>query len=99
MALQEYGEVLVRRWWIVLLPVLVAAMLGYALVRAETPLYRSSVQMEVTGRIDYGQVLAIDRLLRQLAARVSTTAVADEVDRRLQLQLGTDGLLARIHTQ
>src|SRR5436305_231078 len=99
MPLQAYAAILARRWWIVMLPALVAALLGFALAQAELPVYRSSVQLEVTGRIDYGQVLAIDRLLKQLAARVSTTAVAQEVDQRLQLGLGTDAILARIHTQ
>ncbi|MEA2641129.1 MAG: protein tyrosine kinase modulator [Chloroflexota bacterium] len=99
MPLQEYAAILARRWWIVLLPALVAAVLGYTLARAEIPVYRSSIQLEVTGRIDNGQVLAIERLLKQLAARVSTTAVAQEVDQRLHLELGADAVLARIRTQ
>src|SRR4030095_1462970 len=43
--------------------------------------------------------MAIDKLLRQLAARVTTTTVADAVDRRLGLGMGPDALLGELHTQ
>jgi capsular polysaccharide biosynthesis protein len=43
--------------------------------------------------------MAIDKLLRQLAARVTTTSVADTVDRRLALGIGAEALLAKLHTR
>jgi len=99
MPLQEYIEVLARRWWIIVLCTSVAAVAAFVIARGTSPTYQSSVQLEATGRIDYGQVLAMDRLLRQLAARVTTSAVAEQVDERLQLDLGVDALLAHVHTQ
>jgi len=43
-------------------------------------------------------VLAVDKLLRQLAARARTTTVAREVEERLHTDLGPDGLLTRVKT-
>jgi capsular polysaccharide biosynthesis protein len=99
MQIREYTKVLRERWWVILLTALIAATTAFAFARSQTPIFRSSVKLEVTGRIDYGQILAIGQLLRQIAARVETTAVASTVDERLRLDLGTDALLAKIHTQ
>jgi len=99
MEFREYRVVLRRRWWVVALTAMVAVAAAYILARTQSPVYRSSVRLEVTGRIDYGQVLAIDKLLRQTAARVKTTAVAEAVDQRLRLGLGPDALLGKIHAQ
>lgn len=99
MPLNEYVGVVRGRWWIVLIATLVSLGSGYLFASAQTPIYRSSVRLEVTGRIDYGQILAIDKLLRQISSRITTTSVAEAVDQRLQLGLGAEALLAKIHTQ
>ena len=99
MPLHEYAKVLSQRWWVVVLTGLFAATSAFAFAKAQTPIYRSSVKLEVTGRIDYGQILAIGQLLRQIAARVETTAVASAVDEHLRLDLGSDALLEKVHTQ
>jgi capsular polysaccharide biosynthesis protein len=99
MHLREYVLVLRRRWWVVAVAALVALATSYGLARSQPPIYRSSVKLEVTGRIDYGQILAIDKLLRQLAARVTTMTVAEAVDQRLRLNMGADALLGELHTQ
>jgi len=99
MHLREYAFVVRRRWWMIVLATLMAGSTAYSLARNQQPTYRSSVKLEVTGRIDYGQLLAIDKLLRQLAARVTTTTVAEAVSQRLQLDVGADALLGKLHTQ
>lgn len=99
MELREYLGVIRRRWWIVGLAATAAVVTAYLYANAQTPSYRSSVRLEATGRIDYSQFAAIDKMLRQLAARVKTSAVAEAVDERLKLGLGADALLARTSTQ
>ena len=99
MQLREYLKVISERWWVVVLTALFAAGTAYGFAKTQTPIYRSSVKLEVTGRIDYGQILAIGQLLRQIAARVETTGVANTVDERLRLDLGSDALLEKVHTQ
>ena len=99
MHLREYWFVARRHWWIVTLTTLAAVVTAYAIARSQQPTYRSSVTLEVTGRIDNGQVMAIEKLLRQIAARVTTTTVAETVSQRLRLDTGADALLGEIHTQ
>jgi capsular polysaccharide biosynthesis protein len=99
MQLREYAQVLRERWWLAILTAVVAAATAYGIARSQQPTYRSSVRLEVTGRIDYGQIMAIDKTLRQLAARVTTTTVAETVRQRLQLDTPVEALLAQLHTQ
>jgi len=53
----------------------------------------------VSARFDNGQQLALERLLPQLAQRVRTTDVAQEVDQRLKLDLGAQGILDRLRAE
>jgi capsular polysaccharide biosynthesis protein len=99
MHLREYALVVSRRWWMIALATLVAAATAFAIARSQQPTYRSSVRLEVAGRVESAQLPAIDRLVRQMAARVKTTTVADAVSQRLQLDLGADALLSRLTTQ
>jgi capsular polysaccharide biosynthesis protein len=96
--LRDYGRVLGQRWWLVVFTGLVAMATALAYARAQPASYRTSIRLEATGRIDYGQVLAVDKLLRQLAARARTSAVATEVENRLHTDLAPDALLGRVKT-
>ena len=53
----------------------------------------------MSARFDNGQQLALERLLPQLAQRVRTTDVAQEVDQRLKLDLGAQGILDRLRAE
>jgi capsular polysaccharide biosynthesis protein len=64
--------------------------------KAQTPVYRSSIRLEVSARFDNGQQLALERLLPQLSQRVRTTDVTREVDQRVKLDLGEQALLDKI---
>src|SRR4051795_742390 len=96
MPLGEYLAVLRRRGWVVPLVALVAVVAALLFSRLQSPLYRSSVKLEVSGRFDYGAQLTVERQLSPLAQRLLTTDVATEVDRRLRLDLGPDALLAKV---
>lgn len=74
----------------------VAVSIVYA--RLQSPVYRSSIRLEVSARFDNGQQLALERLLPQLAQRVRTTDVAREVDQRLRLDLGPQAILDRLRS-
>jgi capsular polysaccharide biosynthesis protein len=67
--------------------------------RLQTPVFRSSIRLEVSARFDNGQQLALERLLPQLAQRVRTTDVAREVDQRLRLDLGPQAVLDRLRSE
>jgi len=97
MPLGEYLAVLRRRGWIIPLVVIAATVSAYGVARLQSPVYRSTIRLEVTGRFDYGAQLTAERQLSPLAQRILTTEVASEVDRRLRLDLGAPALLARVH--
>ena len=77
----------------VLLVTLSASVAALLYARSQTPVYRSSIRLEVSARFDNGQQLALERQLPQLAQRVRTTDVAREVDQRLRLDLGPTAIL------
>jgi capsular polysaccharide biosynthesis protein len=91
--------ILRRRWWIILLVAASAAAVAVVYARLQTPVYRSSIRLEVSARFDNGQQLALERQLPQLAQRVRTTDVAREVDQRLNLDLGPQAVLDRLRAE
>ncbi len=76
-----------------------AAGIAVAYARLQTPVYRSSIRLEVSARFDNGQQLALERQLPQLAQRVRTTDVAREVDQRRGLDLGAQAVLDRLRAE
>src|ERR1051326_7066336 len=99
MPLQGYVRTLGERWWVVVISAFVASLAGLGFASSQAPVYRSSVRMEVAGHVDYSQVLAVEKVLRQVGAHVKTGALAREVDRRLGLGSDPDAILSRIRTQ
>lgn len=99
MQLRDYVVVLRKGWWLIALTAVVTALSAIGFAKLQQPIYRSSVALEVTGRLDYGTGLAINNQLRQLNNRIQTANLASEVDRRYQFDLGPERLLEKIHTQ
>ena len=92
-------DALRQYWWVVLIAAGAAAGFALLYARLQTPIYRSSVRMELSGRFDYGAQLTVERSLRPLAQRVRTTEVAREVDQRLRLDLGPERLLSKVRAE
>ena len=61
-----------ERWWILLAAAVLAAAAAYAYVKLPwvEPRWRSSVLIQATGRLDYGNFLALEKELRPLAEQV-----------------------------
>jgi capsular polysaccharide biosynthesis protein len=97
--LRDYLAVVRKNWWLIALTTVVTALSAGGFAKLQQPIYRSSVVVEVTGRLDYGTTLAINNQLRQLSNRLQTVNLAAEVDRRYQFDLGAERLLEKIHTQ
>ncbi|MCC7160893.1 MAG: hypothetical protein IT331_00220 [Anaerolineae bacterium] len=47
MDLREYGRVLIRRGWIVIVVAIVGALAAFLFSRLQTPIYRSSITLLV----------------------------------------------------
>ncbi|HZS01244.1 MAG TPA: Wzz/FepE/Etk N-terminal domain-containing protein [Chloroflexota bacterium] len=99
MQLRDYVAVLRKGWWLIALTAVVTALSAIGFAKLQQPIYRSSVTLEVTGRLDYGTSLAIEKQLRQLNNRIQTANLASEVDRRYQFDIGAERLLEKVHTQ
>jgi hypothetical protein len=61
-----------ERWWVLVAATLLAAIAAYAYTKLPwvEPRWRSSVVLQATGRLDYGNFLALEKELRPLAEQV-----------------------------
>jgi capsular polysaccharide biosynthesis protein len=94
-ALRELRE----HWWVLALAAVLAAAAAYAYTRAPwvQPSYRSSVVIQATGRLDYGNTLALEKELRPLAEQVRQLSIMRQVNDTLHTDLPVDLMLA--HTR
>ncbi|HEV7666518.1 MAG TPA: hypothetical protein VGQ62_23485 [Chloroflexota bacterium] len=96
MTANEALRALRERWWILLAATLLAAAAAYAyakLLPGSEPRWRSSVLMQATGRLDYGNFLALEKELRPLAEQVRQLSIMREVDRNLHTDLSPSRIL------
>jgi capsular polysaccharide biosynthesis protein len=84
-----------ERWWIVLAAGILAAAAAYVYVKLPfvEPRWRSSVLVQATGRLDYGNFLALEKELRPLAEQVRQLGIMREVDRNLHTDLSPSVIL------
>jgi capsular polysaccharide biosynthesis protein len=84
-----------RRWWLLLAAAVIAAVAAYTYVKLPwvEPRWRSSVLMQATGRLDYGNFLALEKELRPLAEQVLQLNIMRDVDRNLHTDLPSSTML------
>ena len=99
MTFSEAIAALRERWWVLLAAAVVAGLAAYAYVKMPwvEPRWRSSVLMQATGRLDYGNFLALEKELRPLAEQVLQLDIMREVDQNLHTDLPPEVMLA--HTR
>jgi capsular polysaccharide biosynthesis protein len=86
MELQDYLQIARRRWWIVMLVALIAAVSAFVFSRLQTPIYKSSMKLTIQpARTDFGQTQAAKQLLLSYIGIIRTERNAAEVGKRLQL--------------
>ena len=86
-----------ERWWVLVAATVVAAVAAYIYVNLPwvEPRWRSSVLIQATGRLDYGNFLALEKELRPLAEQVRQLGIMREVDRNLHTDLPPELMLER----
>jgi capsular polysaccharide biosynthesis protein len=91
----EAVRALRERWWILLAAAVLATAAAYAYVKLPwvEPRWRSSVLIQATGRLDYGNFLALEKELRPLAEQVRQLGIMREVDRNLHTDLSPSVML------
>jgi capsular polysaccharide biosynthesis protein len=98
MDLREYGRVLIRRGWIVVVVAIVGALGALLFSRLQTPIYRSTITMSVmpSRSSDYGQSLAIKNLMRLYGQQMQTKTMAQQVIDQLQLDIPAEKFLGGV---
>jgi protein tyrosine kinase modulator len=90
-----------ERWWILLVAAVLAAAAAYTFEKLPwvEPRWRSSVLIQATGRLDYGNFLALEKELRPLAEQVRQLGIMREVDRNLHTDLSPERMLEQTRAE
>jgi capsular polysaccharide biosynthesis protein len=84
-----------ERWWILVASAVLASAAAYAYTRLPwvEPRWRSSVLIQASGRLDYGNFLALEKELRPLAEQVRQLSVMRDVNNNLHTDLPPELML------
>jgi capsular polysaccharide biosynthesis protein len=86
MEFQDYLQIGKRRWWIVVLTALVAALSAFVMSRLTTPQYKSTMDLFIQpARADYGLAQSSQNLIASYIGILFNQKNADEVRSRLNL--------------
>ncbi len=99
MQLKDYLAAISRRWWIIVIVALSATAFSFLFSKVQTPVYRSSVLLMNTARLEWGTTMAVQILLRQQEAELKTVALASKVNERMRLDLPPEEILGKIKTK
>lgn len=98
MLLRDYGRVITRRWWLFLLFALIGAGSAYGFSKLQTPLYRSTAKLYIQpSRMDYGQTLVIQNLIRSYSQQISSERFLGQVSSNLKLDLNPGALRGKVN--
>ena len=96
MTLRDYWQVIARRRWLVILPVVAAVLVALGLSLAQTPIYSASSEILVQPRQAGSLFETADGQLATTNARTIDTEIqvieGETVRQRVQTDLGLDGL-------
>jgi len=97
MTLIDYGQILVRRGWIILLLALIAAVSAYLLSRVQTPIYRATQTVLIQpARADLSLTESASRLVNNYALYLDSDSTAARVIDALQLDMTPGDLNADV---
>ncbi len=95
MELSQYLRILRKRWWIIVVAVLVTAVSAVAFSRLQTPVYQSTAEVLIQpARPDFGLTQSAKTLLRSYMSVADSNKWAQEVLTRLQLDMRPEELRA-----
>lgn len=100
MSLYDYGRILLRRGWIVVLLAVLAAGAAFFFSRQITPIYRASqVILIQPARNDLGLTEAATRLMNSYQIYLNSSRIAQQVIDNLQLDMTPTDLLGDVTIQ
>src|SRR5438034_11687888 len=97
----EVLRALRERWWVLVAATVLAALAAYVYVTLPwvEPRWRSSALIQATGRLDYGNFLALEKELRPLAEQVRQLSVMRDVNTNLHTDLPPELMLDRTRAE
>lgn len=97
MNLMEYVRIVLRRWWIIVLLMVLAMASAFLFSKAQTPVYRSTQKVLMQpSRMDFGLAEAATRMMRSYVVYLDSTDRAQEVIEVLQLDMVPGELLSKV---
>ena len=91
MDLTQYLEIARRRWWVVVLATFAAALAALLFSRAQTPIYKSTMELIIQpGRADFGLQQSAKNLTAAYRSIIFTKRNAATIDADLALDLGAE---------
>jgi len=95
--LSQYLRILGKRGWILVLSVVIVAASAFVFSRIQTPVYRSTVYLNVMpARMDWGLQQVVRGVMRNYAGTIASRPNAQEVINRLQLDITPEQFLQKI---
>ncbi len=100
MQIQDYVNVIWRRWWIILLVMFSAAVAAYGFSKLRTPIYRSQAALTVIpNRIDTGAISFADRLLNGYISLAYNPNDLQSISDQLRLDRSGSWLMEYVRVQ
>ena len=96
MELSDYLRIIRRRGWLIILLAVLTAGAAFGFSKMQTPIYKSTAQMLITSRPDFGQTQAARELRRDFARYLLSSLRAKEVIDILQLDMDPLALLGNV---
>lgn len=100
MRIQDYLNVIIRRWWVICLVGFSAAAAAYVISKLQTPIFRSQATYSVLpNRVDSGVMMFTDRLLNGYVNLVYQPDQLQAVSNRLGLDQTGNWLMQYVRVQ
>ncbi len=98
MAFEDYAQILLRRWWIIVLAVVLTAGSAVVFSELQHPQYTSTAEVIVSpARPDFGLTQSAKILLRSYMTVANSNTWAQRVIDELQLPMTPEGLRSDVH--
>lgn len=98
MTIQEYLRILQRRGWMIVVAVVLAAAGAYGISYFQADMYRATVYVStVPARPDWGLGNTAKDLMRNFAANLQTSEIAEIVINRAQLDMTPSDFLSQVN--
>ncbi len=100
MQLQDYLNVLRKRWWVIVLTAMAAVIAAYGISKAMPPTYRAqTVYLVIANRADNGLNIVLRNTMNSYRELVLQPDALQQISQQLQLDLSGEQLMQDVYVQ